>query len=135
MSSGRQFRVPCDRAGGWGLGGLLPAQLTRCPRLARPPEWQDELSDNQSEYSIGSEDEDEDFEERPEGQSESGCRRPRAGCRGAAGQPGVLWGSGSEVVLRVPVLGGSAERLGSGPHRTEGCGGTPQVAGGNPGGS
>uniref|UniRef100_A0A670J335 Chromodomain helicase DNA binding protein 5 n=1 Tax=Podarcis muralis TaxID=64176 RepID=A0A670J335_PODMU len=30
-------------------------------------EWQDELSDNQSEYSIGSEDEDEDFEERPEG--------------------------------------------------------------------
>jgi len=34
-------------------------------------EWQDELSDNQSEYSIGSEDEDEDFEERPEGQSES----------------------------------------------------------------
>lgn len=33
-------------------------------------EWQDELSDNQSEYSIGSEDEDEDFEERPEGQSE-----------------------------------------------------------------
>lgn len=32
-------------------------------------EWQDELSDNQSEYSIGSEDEDEDFEERPEGQN------------------------------------------------------------------
>uniref|UniRef100_A0A8D0BJY0 Chromodomain helicase DNA binding protein 5 n=1 Tax=Salvator merianae TaxID=96440 RepID=A0A8D0BJY0_SALMN len=30
-------------------------------------DWQDELSDNQSEYSIGSEDEDEDFEERPEG--------------------------------------------------------------------
>lgn len=37
-------------------------------------EWQDELSDNQSEYSIGSEDEDEDFEERPEGQSESGAQ-------------------------------------------------------------
>ncbi|XP_068096605.1 chromodomain-helicase-DNA-binding protein 5 isoform X3 [Hyperolius riggenbachi] len=30
-------------------------------------EWQDDLSDNQSEYSIGSEDEDEDFEEKPEG--------------------------------------------------------------------
>nr|UAT11603.1 chromodomain helicase DNA binding protein 5 [Latimeria menadoensis] len=30
-------------------------------------EWHDDLSDNQSEYSIGSEDEDEDFEERPEG--------------------------------------------------------------------
>lgn len=32
-------------------------------------EWQDDLSDNQSEYSVGSEDEDEDFEERPEGMS------------------------------------------------------------------
>lgn len=42
-----------------------------CTPLPGPPEWQDELSDNQSEYSIGSEDEDEDFEERPEGQSES----------------------------------------------------------------
>uniref|UniRef100_A0A673LBM1 Chromodomain-helicase-DNA-binding protein 5-like n=1 Tax=Sinocyclocheilus rhinocerous TaxID=307959 RepID=A0A673LBM1_9TELE len=30
-------------------------------------EWHDDLSDNQSEYSVGSEDEDEDFEERPEG--------------------------------------------------------------------
>uniref|UniRef100_A0A4W5QLB5 Chromodomain helicase DNA binding protein 5 n=1 Tax=Hucho hucho TaxID=62062 RepID=A0A4W5QLB5_9TELE len=30
-------------------------------------EWQDDLSDNHSEYSVGSEDEDEDFEERPEG--------------------------------------------------------------------
>lgn len=30
-------------------------------------EWQDDVSDNQSEYSVGSEDEDEDFEERPEG--------------------------------------------------------------------
>lgn len=44
-----------------------------CAPLPGPPEWQDELSDNQSEYSIGSEDEDEDFEERPEGQSE--CQR------------------------------------------------------------
>lgn len=33
-------------------------------------EWQDDLSDNQSEYSVGSEDEDEDFEERPEGKRE-----------------------------------------------------------------
>uniref|UniRef100_A0A8B9PV72 Chromodomain helicase DNA binding protein 5 n=1 Tax=Apteryx owenii TaxID=8824 RepID=A0A8B9PV72_APTOW len=39
--------------------------LTSPPSLSA--EWQDELSDNQSEYSIGSEDEDEDFEERPEG--------------------------------------------------------------------
>ncbi|KAI4892134.1 hypothetical protein NFI96_002196, partial [Prochilodus magdalenae] len=35
--------------------------------LVRRSEWQDDLSDNQSEYSVGSEDEDEDFEERPEG--------------------------------------------------------------------
>uniref|UniRef100_A0A8C3JQK2 Chromodomain helicase DNA binding protein 5 n=1 Tax=Calidris pygmaea TaxID=425635 RepID=A0A8C3JQK2_9CHAR len=40
--------------------------LLTWPPLASA-EWQDELSDNQSEYSIGSEDEDEDFEERPEG--------------------------------------------------------------------
>lgn len=33
-------------------------------------EWQDDLSDNQSEYSVGSEDEDEDFEERPEGRQQ-----------------------------------------------------------------
>uniref|UniRef100_A0A8C8H138 DNA helicase n=1 Tax=Oncorhynchus tshawytscha TaxID=74940 RepID=A0A8C8H138_ONCTS len=36
-----------------------------------PHTWQDDLSDNHSEYSVGSEDEDEDFEERPEG----GCGR------------------------------------------------------------
>ena len=45
--------------------------LTLCLCMWPLTEWQDELSDNQSEYSIGSEDEDEDFEERPEGQSES----------------------------------------------------------------
>lgn len=36
-------------------------------------EWQDDLSDNQSEYSVGSEDEDEDFEERPEGRHHFRC--------------------------------------------------------------
>uniref|UniRef100_A0A674KB89 Chromodomain helicase DNA binding protein 5 n=1 Tax=Terrapene triunguis TaxID=2587831 RepID=A0A674KB89_9SAUR len=45
---------------------LRSARGLRLP-LQRGSEWQDELSDNQSEYSIGSEDEDEDFEERPEG--------------------------------------------------------------------
>uniref|UniRef100_A0A8C6PWA5 Chromodomain-helicase-DNA-binding protein 5-like n=1 Tax=Nothobranchius furzeri TaxID=105023 RepID=A0A8C6PWA5_NOTFU len=35
--------------------------------LLKTCKWQDDLSDNQSEYSVGSEDEDEDFEERPEG--------------------------------------------------------------------
>ncbi|MBN3306768.1 CHD5 protein, partial [Amia calva] len=38
-----------------------------CFSLICGSEWQDDLSDNQSEYSVGSEDEDEDFEERPEG--------------------------------------------------------------------
>jgi hypothetical protein len=54
---------------------VCQAHPTPCPSAAPPPavEWQDELSDNQSEYSIGSEDEDEDFEERPEGQSECQC--------------------------------------------------------------
>uniref|UniRef100_A0A8C4NXF8 DNA helicase n=1 Tax=Dicentrarchus labrax TaxID=13489 RepID=A0A8C4NXF8_DICLA len=47
-------------------------RLCRQTHGARPSgltflEWQDDLSDNQSEYSVGSEDEDEDFEERPEG--------------------------------------------------------------------
>lgn len=52
------------RQGPAAWGHLLP-----CLPLASA-EWQDELSDNQSEYSIGSEDEDEDFEDRPEGQNE-----------------------------------------------------------------
>lgn len=69
-----------------------------------PAEWQDDLSDNQSEYSIGSEDEDEDFEERPEGQSKSQRWSPWAGAGpcvreqgvslgslGASGQAPVLW--------------------------------------------
>lgn len=63
---------------GWALScPACPCQAGYCcsgTLLTWPPlrsaEWQDELSDNQSEYSIGSEDEDEDFEERPEGQSE-----------------------------------------------------------------
>lgn len=66
----------------WVLG---PPAHAPCPLPS--PEWQDELSDNQSEYSIGSEDEDEDFEERPEGQSESALgpgvgdfREPFLGC-------------------------------------------------------
>lgn len=30
-------------------------------------EWHADISDNQSEYSVGSEEEDEDFDDRPEG--------------------------------------------------------------------
>lgn len=32
------------------------------------PEWHADISDNQSEYSVGSEEEDEDFDDRPEGE-------------------------------------------------------------------
>lgn len=39
--------------------------------IDRPPcavsEWHADISDNQSEYSVGSEEEDEDFDDRPEG--------------------------------------------------------------------
>lgn len=38
----------------------------------KPPcaasEWHADISDNQSEYSVGSEEEDEDFDDRPEGE-------------------------------------------------------------------
>eukprot|EP00062_Callorhinchus_milii_P012818 gi/632960307/ref/XP_007896118.1/ PREDICTED: LOW QUALITY PROTEIN: chromodomain-helicase-DNA-binding protein 5 [Callorhinchus milii] len=73
----------------WGLGlagasdGLNSALLRLpLPPLQRRPwlfclltsaEWRDDLSDNQSEYSVGSEDEDEDFEEK----SEAGRRNSR----------------------------------------------------------
>lgn len=93
---GRRFSRPLAGLGfrasawprGWGPGGCW--HLTLCP--LPPPEWQDELSDNQSEYSIGSEDEDEDFEERPEGQSESRCcgRGWGEAARGLAASLGAL---------------------------------------------
>lgn len=39
--------------------------------IDQPPcavsEWHADISDNQSEYSVGSEEEDEDFDDRPEG--------------------------------------------------------------------
>lgn len=61
---------------GLGAPGLEVGFCLHSCCSAHPAEWQDELSDNQSEYSIGSEDEDEDFEERPEGQSEFQSRLP-----------------------------------------------------------
>uniref|UniRef100_A0A3Q1BVY5 DNA helicase n=1 Tax=Amphiprion ocellaris TaxID=80972 RepID=A0A3Q1BVY5_AMPOC len=43
--------------------------------IDRPPcavsEWHADISDNQSEYSVGSEEEDEDFDDRPEGRRQS----------------------------------------------------------------
>ena len=81
------------------MGFCLHSPL--CAPLPDPlTEWQDELSDNQSEYSIGSEDEDEDFEERPEGQSESGLVTlgwGQAVCRGADDQVGSSGGIGTSI--------------------------------------
>lgn len=36
--------------------------------LCAVSEWHADISDNQSEYSVGSEEEDEDFDDRPEGE-------------------------------------------------------------------
>nr|XP_008121362.1 PREDICTED: chromodomain-helicase-DNA-binding protein 5 isoform X2 [Anolis carolinensis] len=58
-----------DLARNLGKGKRVRKQVNYNDTSQEDQEWQDELSDNQSEYSIGSEDEDEDFEERPEGQS------------------------------------------------------------------
>ncbi|PKU30001.1 chromodomain-helicase-dna-binding protein 5 [Limosa lapponica baueri] len=59
-----------DLARNLGKGKRIRKQVNYNDTSQEDQEWQDELSDNQSEYSIGSEDEDEDFEERPEGQNE-----------------------------------------------------------------
>lgn len=49
---------------GWGWIFLISGRLTRPCALS---EWHADISDNQSEYSVGSEEEDEDFDDRPEG--------------------------------------------------------------------
>lgn len=49
LQSGREWAWPIDKA---------PCAVS---------EWHADISDNQSEYSVGSEEEDEDFDDRPEG--------------------------------------------------------------------
>uniref|UniRef100_A0A674MHJ0 Uncharacterized protein n=1 Tax=Takifugu rubripes TaxID=31033 RepID=A0A674MHJ0_TAKRU len=56
-----------DLARNLGKGKRIRKQVNYNDATQEDQEWQDDLSDNQSEYSVGSEDEDEDFEERPEG--------------------------------------------------------------------
>ncbi|XP_041946627.1 chromodomain-helicase-DNA-binding protein 5 isoform X2 [Alosa sapidissima] len=56
-----------DLARNLGKGKRIRKQVNYNDTSQEDQEWQDDLSDNQSEYSLGSEDEDEDFEERPEG--------------------------------------------------------------------
>lgn len=43
--------------------------------LSAVSEWHADISDNQSEYSVGSEEEDEDFDERPEGEESKHVHR------------------------------------------------------------
>uniref|UniRef100_A0A672MD41 Chromodomain helicase DNA binding protein 5 n=1 Tax=Sinocyclocheilus grahami TaxID=75366 RepID=A0A672MD41_SINGR len=56
-----------DLARNLGKGKRIRKQVNYNDASQEDQEWHDDLSDNQSEYSVGSEDEDEDFEERPEG--------------------------------------------------------------------
>ncbi|XP_062842212.1 chromodomain-helicase-DNA-binding protein 5 isoform X3 [Trichomycterus rosablanca] len=56
-----------DLARNLGKGKRIRKQVNYNDTSQEDQEWRDGLSDNQSEYSVGSEDEDEDFEERPEG--------------------------------------------------------------------
>ncbi|XP_031680958.1 chromodomain-helicase-DNA-binding protein 5 isoform X4 [Oncorhynchus kisutch] len=56
-----------DLARNLGKGKRIRKQVNYNDTSQEDQEWQDDLSDNHSEYSVGSEDEDEDFEERPEG--------------------------------------------------------------------
>ncbi|KFW66512.1 Chromodomain-helicase-DNA-binding protein 5, partial [Pygoscelis adeliae] len=74
-----------DLARNLGKGKRIRKQVNYNDASQEDQEWQDELSDNQSEYSIGSEDEDEDFEERPEGQS--GRRQSRRQLKSDRDQP------------------------------------------------
>uniref|UniRef100_A0AAQ4R3D5 Chromodomain helicase DNA binding protein 5 n=1 Tax=Gasterosteus aculeatus aculeatus TaxID=481459 RepID=A0AAQ4R3D5_GASAC len=53
-----------DLARNLGKGKRIRKQVNYNDTTQEDQEWQDDLSDNQSEYSVGSEDEDEDFEER-----------------------------------------------------------------------
>ena len=64
--SSSRSSLQCPGAPQWPSAGV---NALYCFFLMCGSEWQDDLSDNQSEYSVGSEDEDEDFEERPEGKT------------------------------------------------------------------
>lgn len=59
----RRTKVGTRIMAGLGLF-LVSGRLTRPCALS---EWHADISDNQSEYSVGSEEEDEDFDDRPEG--------------------------------------------------------------------
>ncbi|XP_067828128.1 chromodomain-helicase-DNA-binding protein 3 isoform X3 [Heptranchias perlo] len=66
-----------DLARNLGKGKRVRKQVNYNDAAQEDQDWQDDVSDNQSEYSVGSEEEDEDFDERPEGRRQS--RRPLRG--------------------------------------------------------
>ncbi|XP_061868811.1 chromodomain-helicase-DNA-binding protein 5 isoform X3 [Colius striatus] len=88
-----------DLARNLGKGKRIRKQVNYNDASQEDQEWQDELSDNQSEYSIGSEDEDEDFEERPEG----GRRQSRRQLKSDRDKP---------LPPLLARVGGNIERLG-----------------------
>ncbi|CAL8336711.1 unnamed protein product [Lota lota] len=88
-----------DLARNLGKGKRIRKQVNYNDATQEDQEWQDDLSDNQSEYSVGSEDEDEDFEERPEG----GRRHSRRQLRGEKDKP---------LPPLLARVGGSIEVLG-----------------------
>lgn len=56
-----------DQGGNLGWARGIPGVWGIDGRLCALSEWHADISDNQSEYSVGSEEEDEDFDDRPEG--------------------------------------------------------------------
>lgn len=60
-------RTKVGPAAATGIGLLPPPSWRLTGDRAALPEWHADISDNQSEYSVGSEEEDEDFDDRPEG--------------------------------------------------------------------
>uniref|UniRef100_A0A672JA51 Uncharacterized protein n=1 Tax=Salarias fasciatus TaxID=181472 RepID=A0A672JA51_SALFA len=88
-----------DLARNLGKGKRIRKQVNYNDTTQEDQEWQDDLSDNQSEYSVGSEDEDEDFEERPEG----GRRQSRRQLKGEKDKP---------LPPLLARVGGSIEVLG-----------------------
>uniref|UniRef100_A0AAR2LB25 DNA helicase n=1 Tax=Pygocentrus nattereri TaxID=42514 RepID=A0AAR2LB25_PYGNA len=57
-----------DLARNLGKGKRVRKQVNYNDAAQEDQEWHADISDNQSEYSVGSEEEDEDFDERPEGE-------------------------------------------------------------------
>ncbi|XP_058876849.1 chromodomain-helicase-DNA-binding protein 3 isoform X1 [Acipenser ruthenus] len=60
-----------DLARNLGKGKRVRKQVNYNDAAQEDQEWHHDVSDNQSEYSVGSEEEDEDFDERPEGRRQS----------------------------------------------------------------